>query len=313
MTETDLAQQPPETALVLSGEDAVADARPPRLAVRSGRAERVRRAVGVIVRQPGLVVSILLLAVVVLAAWDPGLFTHRDPIAQDYPRLSGPSAAHWFGTDDAGRDIYARVVHGASASVKAVVVAVIVGLFVGSGLGLLAAWVGRLVDDIVMRVIDVLLSVPALLIALAFFTALGFGTIHIAIAVGIGNIASFARVMRAEVLRIKAFGYVEAAKFSGISRLRIVTRHVVPNALGPVFVLATLEVGLALLNISSLSFLGFGAPPPAPEWGSLVASGRDFLGAAWWMTTMPGLVVALTVLAANRVARSLEGNRAVAP
>ena len=281
---------------------------PPRPTTR----ERVRRAVLDVVRQPGLVLAILVLLLVLVATWFPGLFTSYDPISPSGGRLLPPSSDHWFGTDEQGRDLFARVVHGTSQSAQAVVIAVLVGLVLGSTLGLVAAWVGGIVDDILMRVVDVLLSVPALLISLAFITALGFGTVNIAIAVGIGNVASFARVMRAEVLRIKQHAFVEASTFAGIGRVRVLTRHVVPNALGPVFVLATLETGLALLSVSALSFLGFGAPPPAPEWGSLVAAGRDFILVAWWMTTLPGLVVAATVLAANRVARALDQNRGIA-
>ncbi len=265
-----------------------------------------------LLHQPGLLLSVLFLIAVITAAWAPTLFTSLSPIDPSGDRLTPPGAEHWFGTDEQGRDLFARVVHGTSTSAKAVVIAVLVGLVAGSGLGLIAGWVGGLVDDIVMRIIDVLLSVPALLIALAFITALGFGTVNIAIAVGIGNVASFARLMRAEVLRIKQFAFIEATTFAGIGKLRVLRRHVVPNALGPVMVLATLEVGMALLAVSALSFLGFGAPPPTPEWGTLVSAGRDFLVVAWWMTALPGIVLATTVLAANRVARAIDGNRGIA-
>src|SRR5690606_10910136 len=160
-------------------------------------------------------------------------------------RLTPPGAEHWFGTDEQGRDLFARVVYGTATSAKAVVIAVLVGLVVGSGLGLIAAWIGGAVDDVVMRIIDVLLAVPTLLIALAFSPALGFGTVNSAIAVEIGNVASFARLMRGEVLRIKQFAFVEATTFAGIGRTRVLLKHVVPNAVGPVLVLATLEIGMA--------------------------------------------------------------------
>ncbi|MEV8516422.1 ABC transporter permease [Dactylosporangium sp. NPDC051484] len=259
-----------------------------------------------ILRQPGLILSWAVLVAVLLAAAVPSLFTDADPLRATGPRLTAPNAQHLFGTDNLGRDVFSRVVHGTSASVQAVAVAVLLGLLIGSLMGLLAGYFGRWVDDILMRVVDVLLAVPALLISLAFITALGFGTVNIAIAVGIGNVAAFARVMRAEVLRIRGMAYIEATTFAGIGRLRLLTRHVLPNAAGPVLVLATLELGLALLSISALSFLGFGAPPPAPEWGSLVAGGRDYLSAAWWMASLPGAVIAVTVLSANRIARSIN-------
>lgn len=270
------------------------------------RVRAALRAIGALARQPGLVLAWAVLALVLLAAVAPGLFTDRDPLAAVGPRLTPPGGEFLFGTDNLGRDLFSRVVHGTAESVKAVVIAVLVGLVVGSLLGLVAGYFGSWVDDVLMRGVDVLLAVPALLIALAFITALGFGTINIAIAVGIGNVASFARVMRSEVLRIKSSAFVEAATFAGIGRIRLLARHVLPNTAGPVLVLATLELGLALLSVSALSFLGFGTPPPAPEWGSLVAAGRDYLVAAWWMASVPGLVIAATVLSANRIARSAD-------
>ena len=282
------------------------DSGPERRATR-----RPRWAPAHILRRPGLALAWLVLALVVVAAAFPGLLTSVDPLRNTGVRLSPPSGAHLFGTDNLGRDLFARVVHGTAESVRAVLIAVAVGLAVGSLIGLIAGFVGRWVDDVLMRIIDVLLAVPTLLISLAFIAALGFGTVNIAVAVGIGNIASFARVMRSEVLRIKGTAFVEATTFAGIGRLRVLTRHVLPNAAGPVLVLATLELGLALLNVSALSFLGFGTPPPAPEWGSLVAAGRDYLLAAWWMATLPGLVITATVLSANRIARSLNRDHAV--
>lgn len=282
-------------------------ARPAAPARRPGRDRLLR-----IARQPGLILAWLVLIPVVVAAFAPGLFTGEDPLRQAGSPLSGPSADHWFGTDNLGRDLYTRVIYGTGESVKAVVIAVLVGLVVGSLIGLIAAYAGGWVDDALMRVIDVLLAVPMLLISLAFIAALGFGTVNIAIAVGIGNVASFARVMRSEVLRIKSGAFVEATTFAGISRVRVLARHILPNAFGPVLVLATLELGLALLSVSALSYLGFGTPPPAPEWGSLVAAGRDYLRVAWWMTTLPGLVIAAVVLSANRIARSVNRNQPAA-
>ncbi|GAA1760202.1 ABC transporter permease [Luedemannella helvata] len=264
-----------------------------------------------VLRRPGLVLAWIVVAFVGVAAAFPGLLTSHDPLGKTGARLAPPSGEHLFGTDNLGRDLFARVVYGTAESVQAVLIAVVVGLVVGSLIGLVAGFVGRWVDDVLMRIIDVLLAVPTLLISLAFIAALGFGTVNIAIAVGIGNIASFARVMRSEVLRIKGTAFVEATTFAGIGRLRVLSRHVLPNAAGPVLVLATLELGLALLSVSALSFLGFGTPPPAPEWGSLVAAGRDYLLAAWWMATLPGLVIAATVLAANRIARSANRDHAV--
>ncbi|MBB4683698.1 ABC transporter permease [Amycolatopsis jiangsuensis] len=263
-----------------------------------------------VLRRPGLVLSVLLLAAVLIAAFAPGLFTGQDPITGvPAERLQGPSLAHLFGTDETGRDVFARVVHGAGLSLRATVLAVVVAFLAGSALGLLAGFRGGWLEAVVMRVVDVLQAVPAILLSLALVTSLGFGTTNVAIAVGVANLAAFARLMRAEVLRVRSGVFVEAARASGVRWAGVLGRHVLPNALGPVLVLATVTVGTAVLEVSALSFLGFGAGPPTPEWGALVAGGRNFLATAWWMTTFPGLTVAAVVLAANRLSRALDGER----
>ena len=256
---------------------------------------------------PGVVFSVLVLLTAIAWALFPGWFTSQSPI-DGVPRdkLQPPSAAHWFGTDQLGRDLYARLVHGAAQSLAATGGAVLVGLAIGAVFGLLAGFLRGWVDDVIMRIVDVLLSIPSLLLSLALITALGFGTVNVAIAVGLASVASFARIMRAEVLRVANAEYVEAARASGVGGFGVLVRHVLPNAAGPVIALSALEFGQAVLAISALSFLGFGAPPPAPEWGSLVAGGRDFIATAWWLVTFPGLVIAVVVLAANHLSGALE-------
>ncbi|MYW06055.1 ABC transporter permease [Streptomyces sp. SID3343] len=263
-----------------------------------------------VVRRPGLLLSGLVFVLVLLAAAVPSLFTSEDPLTgTPRDKLQGPGAQHLFGTDQLGRDVFARVVYGSSLSLRATFVAVAVALVVGGALGLLSGFFGGWLDDVVMRVVDVLQAIPRLLLSLALVTALGFGTTKIAIAVGIASVAGFARVMRAEVLRVRSSVYVEAARASGVRPGGIVARHVLPNASGPVLVMAALEFGVAILSVSALSFLGFGAPPPTPEWGVLVSDGRNFVATAWWLTTFPGLVIAATVLSANRISRALDGER----
>jgi len=257
-----------------------------------------------------LAFRLLAAAVILLAlgwAFFPELFTSLSPYRTNTAlRLRPPSAEAWFGTDYLGRDLYTRAVHGAALSLKATVIAVGIGLLAGCLIGLVAGFAGGRVEDALMRVIDVLLAIPGLLLSLTIMTVLGFGTVNVAIAVGVSTIAVFARVMRAEVLRVKSNLYVEAAMANGVRWLPNLFRHVLPNAAGPVLALAGLEFGAAILSVSSLSFLGFGAPPPAPEWGSLVAEGRDYLATAWWLTAMPGLVVVAVVLAVNRLGHALQ-------
>lgn len=257
--------------------------------------------------KPGLVLSVLVLALVILWALVPQAFTQWPPdTGVPSSRLQPPSAEHWFGTDSLGRDLFSRVVHGSATSLAATAVAVAVGLVAGSALGLLAGSIRAWVDDAIMRVMDVLLAIPSLLLSLALITVLGFGTINIAIAVGIASVANFARIMRAETLRVSTAVYVEAARSSGVRWHSILLRHVLPNAAGPVLALSALEFGMAVLSISSLSFLGFGAPPPSAEWGSLVAGGRDYLVAAWWLVTLPGVVIAAVVLSTNRISHAFQ-------
>nr|WP_324192990.1 ABC transporter permease [Nocardia transvalensis] len=251
-------------------------------------------------------ISLLVLAVVLGWAVLPGVFAGRDPlVGVPSEKLRGPSVRHWFGTDNLGRDIYTRVVHAAGLSLTATVFAVMLSLVVGSVVGLLAGSIGGVTDAVIMRIVDVLLSIPELLTALALVTVLGFGTRNVALAVGIALVARFARVMRAEVLRVRRAPYVEAAFAAGVRWPAVLVRHVLRNAYAPVAALAAVEFGVAVLAVSSLSFLGYGAAPPTPEWGSLISEGRNYLATAWWMTTLPGLVIVAVVLSAQRLGRAL--------
>lgn len=260
--------------------------------------------------RPGLVLAVAVVAVALLWAFLPGWFTGHDPIAGvPAEHLRPPSADHWFGTDHLGRDLFARVVHGSALSLQAALIAVLIGLLAGSAIGLVSGFAGGAVDDVLMRVVDVLLAIPGLLLSLAVVTVLGFGTVNVAVAVGVASVATFARVMRGEVLRVRQATFVEAAFASGVRWSGVLRRHVLPNSASPVVVLAALEFGQAILAVSALSFLGFGAAPPAPEWGSLISEGRNHLATSWWLTTLPGLVVVAVVLAASRIGRALGGDR----
>ncbi|WP_084780827.1 ABC transporter permease [Planobispora rosea] len=256
--------------------------------------------------ETGLVLAVLVIAVVVLWALVPGLFTAHDPIAGvPAEKLRAPDARHLFGTDAVGRDLFARVVHGSVHSLSGAFVAVTVGLLLGTLLGSLAGSASGLLDDAIMRLVDVLLSVPGLLLALTVIILLGPGTVNVAIAVGVGSVAAFARLARSEVVRVRRTDYVEAAFGSGGRYPAVLWRHVLPNSLGPVVALAALQFGMAILAISTLGFLGYGAEPPTPEWGLLISEGRNYLATSWWLTTLPGAVVVAVVLAAGRISRSI--------
>lgn len=250
----------------------------------------------------GDLAALLLLALLAVAVLAPSLLSRFDPLAAaDGQGLLGPSTVHWFGTDYLGRDVYSRVVHGTRTSLGASAVAVAVGLAGGLALGIVSGYLGGWVDTAISRLIDVLLSVPGLLLSMVIIVALGFGAMNAAIAVGISSIANFARVTRSEVLSVRTSSYVEAAQHQGSSRKRTLLRHVLPNAAGPVASLIPLQFGGAIVWISSLSFLGFGAVPPAPEWGLLVAEGRQYLLSAPWLLLAPGAVIVATVLSASHL------------
>lgn len=254
----------------------------------------------------GLVLAVAVLAIAIAWAVVPWLFTGFDPLSGvPAEKLQAPSLAHPFGTDSIGRDLLARVIYGSVHSLTGALIAVLVGLVVGTTLGVIAGSLGGLVDDIVMRIVDVLLSIPSLLLSLSIIILLGFGTVNAAIAVGIGSIAAFARLVRSEVVKVRASDYVEAAFGSGGTTVQVLLRHVLPNSLTSVFALAALQFGTAILAISTLGFLGYGAPPPTPEWGLLIAEGRNYVSTAWWLTTLPGLIVVAAVVSANRLSSAL--------
>jgi peptide/nickel transport system permease protein len=290
----------------LPAENAAAAAQGPAEAQAARR--RYRGAALQVARRPTAALSILVLAAVVLAAFLPHLFTSANPLATNPSQiLLAPGRGHIFGTDEVGRDLYARVVYGAHASLTAALIAILISFTGGAILGLVAGYFGGAADMVIMRVADVILAFPAVLLTMAVVTVLGFGTLNVAAAVGTVGIAGMARVMRSEVLRVREETYVEAARVSGAPWYTALARHVLPNSVGPLAVLAALEFGTAILSVSSLSFLGFGTPPPAPEWGALIADGQEYLSSAWWLTTIPGIVLAVTVIAANRLSRLLDG------
>ncbi|OBC17530.1 peptide ABC transporter permease [Mycobacterium sp. 852013-50091_SCH5140682] len=264
----------------------------------------------------GLLPALAVFTLAVLWAVVPSAFTHYDPIAVDNTiRLLPPSAQHWFGTDLLGRDLYARIVYGARASLLGASTAVAIAAVLGSALGATAGWFGGRIDAALMRLIDVVLSIPGFLFAITIvvlYTAQtgSTGLLPAAIAVGLTSSATFARLIRSEVLRVRESNYVDAAITSGATTWAILVRHVIPNSLAPSVALIAVQLGIAIIWIASLSFLGLGAQPPQPEWGLLVADGRKYIATRGWLTLFPALTIVAVVLSINHISRHLTERRA---
>jgi peptide/nickel transport system permease protein len=233
----------------------------------------------------------------------PSAIAPYDPLQEnpDLP-LAGPSLAHPFGTDYIGRDLLSRLITGTGATIAGSFIAVVIGLVVGTILGLLAAYFGRATDSIISRIVDVLLSIPTLLLSITIIVALGFGTVNAAISVGVSSIAVFARLARSEVLATRNLPFVEASEHLGASHLTLLFRHVLPNSYSAVLSLAALQFGTAILAIASLSFLGYGAQPPEPEWGLLISEARNYINSAPGLVFFPSLAIVLTVMSLSRLA-----------
>jgi peptide/nickel transport system permease protein len=258
-------------------------------------------------RKPVFLVAFIYVLFVIVSAIFPSWFSSGQPYATHPSDASrSPSVHHLFGTDQLGRDLWTRVLYGSSLTIEATITAIAIGLVAGLTFGVVSGFFGGWVDAVIMRIVDVLLAIPALLFALAIVTAVGYGTLPVALAIGLGVIPGFARTTRAEVLRVKTQPYVEAARASGAGWGRVLVRHILPNSWGPVAVLAVLDAGVAIIAIASLSFLGFGAPPPSSEWGTLISDGRDFLVTSWWLSLMPGIFVTVLVLSLNHISKTLQ-------
>ena len=240
---------------------------------------------------------LLLLSVVALAA---PVISPADPI-EVAPReaLQEPSTSHLFGTDQYGRDIFSRVIYGTRISLLVGFISVSIAVVAGTVLGLISGYYARWVDATIMRFIDIMLAFPGILLALMLVSILGPSLVNLMIAVGISSVPSYARLVRGSVLSAKENVYVEAARVVGCSDVTIMRRHVLPNVIAPVIVVATLGVAAAILWAAALSFLGLGSQPPAAEWGRMLAEGRNYLREQWWIATFPGLAIMVTVLAMN--------------
>lgn len=261
---------------------------------------------GVAARIPA-VVAAAILAFFVLAAMAPNLLAPLDPLAiNPVDAFSAPGAGHVLGTDESGRDIYSRIIHGARPSLLIGAAATGIGLGLALILGTVAGFGGRWLDFGIGRILEVLFALPGLLLALVFIALAGPGVTTTVVAVGLTSAPGYARLIRGQIIALRTSPMVEAATVLGRSRAKILRVHILPNALAPLAVLATLGLGQAILWAASLSFLGLGSPPPAPEWGTMLSAGRTYLSLAWWMTVFPGLAIVLVAAASTVLSRSLK-------
>jgi peptide/nickel transport system permease protein len=244
--------------------------------------------------------GLVVIAIYLIVAFLGPFFVPFDPLEPDLPNtLKAPSFEHFFGTDEFGRDIFSRIIMGARISLFVGVATVVISFVLGTLLGAAAGYCGGKTDSIIMRIMDIKLSFPDILLAIVVVTILGPGLQNVVIAVGVQSTPMFARMIRSTVLSVKESDYVLAARGLGANNMRILFKHVLPNCMAPMIVLGTLRIGTAIITASGLSFLGLGAQPPIPEWGAMLASGRNYLRAASWVSTIPGLAIMAVVFGFN--------------
>ena len=251
---------------------------------------------------------VILSLIILLAVFADLLFDYETLVIQQSAalRLKPPSAEHWLGTDEVGRDILARIVHGARISLPVAFVTIAAATVIGGLLGAISGYGSRQLDNVIMRIMDVFLAIPSILLSIALVAALGTSMTNMILAISISNIPPFARIVRSAVMTIKNEEYIEAARAIGASDARIIVKHILPNCMAPIIVQATLSIAGSILAIASLSFIGLGISPPTPEWGSMLSTGRQFFRAAWWVCAFPGFAIMLTILSLNLLGDGLR-------
>jgi peptide/nickel transport system permease protein len=278
-----------------------------RMSVASRRRGRLATFYRLFARNRTAIAGAAVVGLIVLATVLAPLIAPYAYSRQDFTQyLTPPSRAHLLGTDEQGRDVLSRVIYGGRLSLPIGIIAVAIAVVFGFLFGAPAGYFGTWVDAVIMRCMDVMLAFPTILLALAVITILGPGVINVMIAVGISSIPFYTRVIRSSVLSVKHTEYVMSARATGCSEVRIIARHVLPNSFAPVMVLATTGTAAAIITSAALSFVGLGAQPPVPEWGSMLNTGRDYLRHAPWMTTFPGLAIVVTVVAINLLGDGLR-------
>lgn len=253
----------------------------------------------------GLAILVVMVALAVCADWIADYDTNVTGMNMA-ERLQTPSAKHWFGTDSYGRDVFARIIHGSRLSLSLSIFAMLAAVAIGSIIGAIAGYYGGRVDDVLMRLMDILLAIPPMLMSISIVAALGHSMVNLMIALSLAYIPVFARVIRSSILTVKGQEFIEAAKACGTSNARIILRHIIPNAIGPIIVQATLAMGSTILIISSLSFMGMGIQPPQPEWGTMLYEGRDLIRTSPYLVIFPGIAIALAVLSLNLMGDGLR-------
>ena len=266
---------------------------------------RNKRLIRKFTRKRIIIYGSVLTVLVVLSLFAPYLAPY-DPIKISMEGRKPPNIDHIFGTDRLGRDILSRIIYGTKYSLSIGLISVSIGLTFGTTMGVLSAYYGGLVDTIIMRFIDSLLAFPGILLALVVIAVLGPGLFNVMLAVGISTVPEYARLARGKVLSVMQLEYIEAIHSIGGSNFRVIVKHILPNISAPITILATLQVGNAILVGSGLSFLGMGAQPPTPEWGLMTAEGRNFMSQAWWISTFPGIAILITVISINQFGDGLR-------
>lgn len=258
-------------------------------------------------RNKQAMIGLAMLFLLIFAAVFANVIAPYDPVEQNLLiRLQGPSAAHWFGTDELGRDIFSRILYGARISLTVGLIAVSISCVAGCALGAIAGYYGGILDTVIMRISDIMMAIPSILLNISIVAALGTGLQNVMIAIGISSVPAYCRIMRASLLSLKNQEFVYASRVAGSTDFYIIMHHIIPNSLAPLIVQATLKIGGAILSCASMSFIGLGIVPPTPEWGAMLSTGRDFLRDAPHLTAFPGLAIMFAVFSMNLIGDGLR-------